>query len=54
MAKGDLNDRWIDDQEEIIKPLIVTIEKFTISKAGDGFMLEVNKIAEIEMGDQEP
>ena len=53
MARGDLNDKWIDDEDNHLKPITVTVEKYTINVMGDSFLLEVDKIEEMMMGTAE-
>jgi len=53
VARGDLNDKWIDDEDNHLKPITVTVEKYTINVMGDSFLLEVDKIEEMMMGTAE-
>lgn len=50
VIKGDLNEKWVDDEKGGLAPIRVTIEKYTVNVMGDGFLIQVDKIAEAEMG----
>jgi hypothetical protein len=43
VVKGDLNEKWIDD-EKMVDMINITTEKYTITKMGDGFTVQVEKI----------
>lgn len=44
VVKGDLNQNWTEDKEDITPDIEITVEKYIINKMGeDGFTVQLDK-----------